>query len=180
MAVYVLLGSGFEEIEALTVVDLLRRAGIETVTLGIGAKEITGGHGIRVLADRELCEPMPENLEMIVLPGGLGGVASIKESETAMAAVMAAYESGKYVAAICAAPTILAGLGILSGKTATCYPGQKGNMRDALVTDDACIQDGTVITGASAGTAIAFSLKLIQVLKGQEAADAIKTQIVIR
>ena len=179
--VYVLLGTGFEEIEALTPVDLLRRAGIEVRTVGLNGKIVYGGHGIGVEADLTIEELDVSDARMIVLPGGLGGVASIRGYGRALEAVKAVYEAGKFVAAICAGPTVLADLGLLSGVRATCYPGQIPNMTDALVVPDAaCITDGRVITGTSAGTAVPFALALIEALKGAEAAGAIADQIVIR
>lgn len=179
--VYVLLGTGFEEIEALTPVDLLRRAGVEVRTVGLNGKVVYGGHGIGVEADIEIRELDMTDAEMIVLPGGLGGVASIRGCEAALEAVKYAYEHDKFAAAICAGPTVLAELGILSGRRATCYPGQIPNMKDALVdANAACVRDGALITGASAGTAVPFALELIRALKGSEAADAIAAQIVIR
>ena len=179
--VYVLLGTGFEETEAIVPVDLLRRAGIEVMTVGINGKTVYGGHNIGIESDI-LSEDMDlSNMDMIVLPGGLGGVASIRGSKPAMEAVRYAWENGKYTAAICAAPTILAELGITSGRNATCYPGCEADMGDAIVAGDlACVQDGKLITGASAGCAIPFGLALIRALKGQEAADRIAQQIVIR
>ncbi len=178
--VYILLGTGFEEIEALTPVDLLRRAGVDVKTVGLNGKTVTGGHGIGVVADMEISGPLTD-LEMIVLPGGLGGVASIRACETALEAVQEAHKAGKYVAAICAGPTVLADLGILSGKRATCYPGQIPNMGDAQVVENAAVvRDGNLITGTSAGTATPFALALIEALRGAEAAKAIEQQIVIR
>ena len=179
--VYVLLGTGFEEIEALTPVDLLRRAGVEVKTVGLNGKIVYGSHAIGVEVDLAIDELDIRDAEMIVLPGGLGGVASIRGCEKALAAVKAVYDSGKYVAAICAGPTVLADLGLLSGVRATCYPGQIPNMKDALVAENAaCVTDGKVITGTSAGTAVPFALALIEALKGAEAARVIADQIVIR
>ncbi len=178
--VYVMLGTGFEEIEALAPVDLLRRAGIETATVGINGKVVYGGHGIGVAADLTLEEMDLTNLEMIVLPGGLGGVASIRASQATLDAVQFAWDNGCFVAAICAGPTVLADLGITQGRTATCYPGQAGNMKQAKLTQDAAVQDGNLITGASAGCAVEFALTLIRALRGDGAAKAIREQIVIR
>ena len=179
--VYILLGTGFEEIEALTPVDLLRRAGVEVKTVGLNGKIIYGSHAIGVEADMTIEELDVSDAEMIVLPGGLGGVASIRGCEKALEAVKAVWAAGKYVAAICAGPTVLAELGLLTGKKATCYPGQIPYMCDALVVENAaCVTDGRVITGTSAGTAIPFALALIEALKGAEAARAIADQIVIR
>lgn len=179
--VYVLLGTGFEEIEALTTVDLLRRAGVQVKTVGLNGRTVYGGHAIGVACDMEIGELDASDAEMIVLPGGLGGVASIRACDAALVAVRAVYENGNYVAAICAGPTVLADLGILTGKRATCYPGQIPNMKDAVVAPNAaCVTDGRVITGTSAGTAVPFALALIEALKGTDAAKAIAEQIVIR
>ena len=179
--VYILLGTGFEEIEALTPVDLLRRAGVEVKTVGLNGKIIYGSHAIGVEADMTIEELDVSDAEMIVLPGGLGGVASIRGCGKALEAVKAVWAAGKYVAAICAGPTVLAELGLLTGKKATCYPGQIPYMCDAQVVENAaCVTDGRVITGTSAGTAIPFALALIEALKGAEAARAIADQIVIR
>ena len=179
--VYVLLGTGFEEIEALTPVDLLRRAGVPVKTVGLNGKTVFGGHAIGVACDRTIDELDAADAEMIVLPGGLGGVASIRACGRALEAVKAVHDHGKYVAAICAGPTVLADLGLLTGRKATCYPGQIPNMRDALVVENAaCVTDGKIITGTSAGTATAFALALIEALKGSDAARAIADQIVIR
>ena len=178
--VYMLLGTGFEETEAIAPLDLLRRANIGVATVGLNGKLIKGSHGIGVEADMEIDEMDLSSLEMIILPGGLGGVASIKASEAALNAVRYAYDNGKYVAAICAGPTILAQLGITNGKNATCYPGCEEQMGSANMISAAAVTDGGVITGTSAGCAIPFGLALIAALKGQAAAEAVKQQIVIR
>ena len=179
--VYILLGTGFEETEAIAPLDLLRRAGVEVMTVGLNGKIIYGGHGIGVEADITIDEMDLTQLEMIVLPGGLGGVASARACQPALDALRFAYENGKYVAAICAGPTVLADLGITDGKKATCYPGCEGQMGEAImVPDTAFVWDGHVITGTSAGCAIPFGLTLIAALKGHEVADAVFEQIVIR
>ena len=179
--VYVLLGTGFEESEAIAPVDLLRRAGVEVKTVGLNGKIVYGSHAIGVEADLLIDELDVGDAEMIVLPGGLGGVASIRGCEKALEAVKAVHKAGKYVAAICAGPTVLADLGLLTGVRATCYPGQIPNMKDAAVVENAaCVTDGKVITGTSAGTAVPFALALIEALKGADAAKAIADQIVIR
>ena len=179
--VYVLLGTGFEEVEAIAPIDLMRRAGVEVLTVGIGSKTVYGGHGIGVEADITLEEMDLTNLEMIVLPGGLGGVASIRASRAAMDAVAFAAENRRYVAAICAGPTVLADLGITDSRKVTCYPGCEEKMGAAeCIPNEACIQDGNVITGTSAGCAVAFGLKLIAALKGEGVAKTVAEQIVIR
>ena len=179
--VYVLLGTGFEEMEAIAPIDLLRRAGIPVLTVGVTGKTVYGGHNIGIEADITLEEMDLTDLEMIVLPGGLGGVASARASEKALDALRFAWENDKFVAAICAGPTVLADLHITDGKNTTCYPGCESGMGDAAVCDTVpCIRDGTLITGASAGCAIPFALMLIEALKGPEQATAIAKQIVIR
>ena len=179
--VYVLLGKGFEETEAIAPIDLLRRAGVPVVTVGIGGKLIEGGHGIAVAADITLEEVDPTQMEMVVLPGGLGGVASIQGSVEALELVRFAWDNGKLVAAICAGPTVLAALGITDGVDVTCYPGCEAQMGNAhYLEGKACVTSGRVITGTSAGCAVPFGLALIAALKGQDAADAIARQIVIR
>lgn len=179
--VYMLLGTGFEETEAVAPLDLLRRAGVGVMTVGVNGKTIYGSHHIGIEADITLEEMDLTDLEMIVLPGGLGGVASVRASAPAMEALRFAWENGKFVAAICAGPTVLADLHITDGRQATCYPGCEDGMGSALVAGNAaCVRDGKLITGTSAGCAIPFGLALVEALKGQETADQIAKQIVIR
>ena len=179
--VYLLLGTGFEETEAIAPLDLLRRAGCEVLTVGVNGKTVYGGHGIGIEADITLAEMDLTDLEMIILPGGLGGVASVRGSEQALNALRFAWENEKYVAAICAGPTVLADLGITDGKKATCYPGCETGMGSAIMQENApCVRDGKLITGTSAGCAIPFGLALVAALRGQQTADAIAQQIVIR
>lgn len=178
--VYVLLGTGFEEMEAIAPVDLLRRAGIAVLTVGVDGKTVAGSHGIRVEADITLDQMDLTDLEMIVLPGGLGGVATARSSQAALDALTFAYENGKYVAAICAGPTVLAELGIIGSARATCYPGCESGMGHATMVEAACVTDGKLITGTSAGCATAFGLALIEALKGKDEASRIEKQIVIR
>lgn len=179
--VYVLLGTGFEEMEAITPVDLLRRAGISVLTVGVTGKTIYGGHNICVEADITIDEMDLTDLEMIVLPGGLGGVASARANQKALDALRFAWENDKFVAAICAGPTVLADLHITDNKNATCYPGCEDGMGKAKVCDTVpCVRDGKLITGASAGCAIPFALALIEALKGPAQAETVAKQIVIR
>ena len=179
--VYMLLGTGFEETEAIAPLDLLRRAGVEVMTVGVNGKIVHGSHGIGIESDIELHEMDLTALDMIILPGGLGGITSVRASEGAMNALRFAWDNGKFVAAICAGPTVLADLGITSGKQATCFPGCEKGMGDAvMVPNAAAVRDGRLITGTSAGCAIAFGLELIKALKGENEAERIGNQIVIR
>ena len=151
------------------------------MTVGLNGKTVCGGHGIGVETDISAGEMDLTDMDMIVLPGGLGGVASIRASREAMEAIRFAYENGKYTAAICAGPTVLADIGITDGKNATCYPGCEDGMGSAVMIPDVpCVTDGKLITGTSAGCAISFGLALIEALKGKEAAHRIAAQIVIR
>ncbi len=179
--VYMLLGTGFEETEAIAPLDLLRRAGVCVLTVGVNGTTVFGGHNIGIQADITLEEMDLTDLEMIILPGGLGGVASVRASKPAMEALRFAWENDKFVAAICAGPTVLADLGITENKTATCYPGCESGMGSARVdTAASCVRDGKLITGASAGCAIPFGLELIRALKGDDIANTVRQQIVIR
>ena len=179
--VYMLLGTGFEETEAIAPLDLLRRAGVDVLTVGVTGKTVFGSHKIGVEADITIDQMDLTDLEMIILPGGLGGVASARASQPALDALRFAWENGKFVAAICAGPTVLADLGITDGKNATCYPGCEGGMGSAnMIPGAACVRDGKLITGTSAGCAIPFGLALVEALKGKEMADTIARQIVIR
>ena len=179
--VYMLLGTGFEETEAIAPLDLLRRAGVDVMTVGVTGKTVYGSHNIGICADITLEEMDLTDLEMVIIPGGLGGVASLRSSQSALDALTFAWENGKFVAAICAGPTVLADLGITDGRKATCYPGCEDGMGSAQVAENAaCVRDGNLITGTSAGCAVAFGLELVAALKGRETADAIARQIVIR
>ncbi len=163
--VYMLLGTGFEETEAIAPLDLLRRAGVEILTVGINGKTITGSHKIKVEADITIGEMDLTGLDMVVIPGGLGGVASLRACPAALDVLKFGWENGKYVAAICAGPTVLADLGITDGLKATCYPGQEKNMGSAQMQENAAVvTDGRLITGTSAGCAISFGLALVEAL----------------
>ena len=179
--VYVLLGTGFEEMEAIAPIDLLRRAGIPTLTVGVDGKIVKGSHHIGIEADITIDEMDLTELDMIVLPGGLGGVATARASEKAMNVLRFAWENEKYVAAICAGPTVLADLGITDGRKATCYPGCESGMgRADMVAEQPCVREGKLITGTSAGCAVPFALMLIEALKGTDEAARVAAQIVIR
>lgn len=178
--VYVLLGTGFEEVEAITPIDLLRRAGIGVITVGLNGQTVYGSHNIGIQADITIDQMDISQMDMIVLPGGLGGVASIKNCQKAMDAIVHAQQQGKWIAAICAAPTILAQLHITDHIPAVCYPGCEGQMGTAEIREAACVRHEKIITGTSAGCAVPFALEIIRALKGDEMAQTIAKQIVIR
>ena len=176
--VYMILGTGFEPMEAIAPCDILRRGGVEVQLAGIGGTLIEAGHGVRVQADCRVEDLKLASTDMVILPGGLGGVHSILACDTAMNFIRLAYEDGKYIAAICAAPTILAQLHITDGRKATCYPGLEEKMGAAVMTACGAVQDGRVITGRAAGSADEFGLLCLQALKGKAAADQVAADIV--
>lgn len=172
--VYILLGKGFEETEAVAPGDVLRRAQIPMQYVGIGGRIVEGAHGISLQADIEISDIQPEQMDMLVLPGGLGGVESIEESQEAVQAIIYALEHDKYLAAICAAPTILGKRGLLDGRHAVCYPGCEKDMGKAIVhPDKEAVVDGNIITGRAPGAAIEFGLTLAGMLKGSFTPDEI-------
>ena len=176
--VYIILGTGFEEVEAVAPCDILRRGGVQVQFAGIGGKQITGGNGITVQADCTVEEMDLAAMEMIVLPGGMGGVHSILGSDAAMQAVQTAEKQGKLVAAICAAPSILAKLGITDGKRAVVYPGMEGEMGCAIMEDTDAVRDGRILTGRAPGAALEFGYLLLKALKGEEIADKVRSGMV--
>ena len=176
--IYLLLGTGFEVAEAMVPLVMMRRAGIDVCTVGINGKTVVGSRDIPIVADITIEEMDLTNLEGIVLPGGLGGVASIKASQPALDAVRFAWENGKLVAAICAAPTVLALLHITDGKKATCYPGCEAQMPGAKYVPAKTQQDGKLITGQAPGAAEAFGFRLLTALKGEAAARAVAAGMV--
>ena len=178
--VYIILGTGFEDMEAVCPCDILRRGGVEVQFAGIGGRLVTGGNGVTVQTDCTVEEIDFEKLEMIVLPGGMGGVHSILASETALNAVKWAYENEKYVAAICAGPTILAKLGVTDGKRATVYPGMEDQMGSAVMQDANAVRDGKVLTGRAPGAAMDFGLLLLQTLKDAETAARVQSGMVYK
>lgn len=177
----VFLAEGFEEIEALTVVDLARRAGIDTQTVSITDKHIvTGSHDIRVEADTCIADIAFDALDMIVLPGGMPGTTNLEACEALTAQVRAFLEAGKRVAAICAAPGILGRMGLLEGKTAVCYPSVEPDLKGAHIPQTEVAKDGNLITGRGMGTAHAFALAIVEELCGAEKAKALGENIVYR
>ena len=177
--VKVFLADGFEEIEGLTVVDILRRAGIATETVSVmGRTNINGAHNIKVEADVLFENADFSGCDMLVLPGGMPGTLHLKEHQK-LAELLVKFDSEKkYVAAICAAPSVLGGLGILNGKKACCYPSFEEALNTEYVVFDPVAVDGNVITSRGMGTAILFALKLTEVLCGAEKAEEIGKSII--
>ena len=176
--VYILLGTGFEEVEAIAPCDILRRGGVEVAFAGIGGLLVAGSHGIAVKADVTVEDIDREKLDMIVLPGGLGGVSSMEKSAAARDVIRWAWDNGKLVAAICAAPTLLSQLGITEGKRCVCYPGLEHEMGSAKMEDAATVQDGPLLPGRGPGAAVDYGLMLLKVLRGEQTARQVQTGMV--
>lgn len=172
----VFLADGFEEIEALTVVDLLRRAGIETQTVSLESRlTVNGSHNIAVICD-VMIDGISEGMG-VILPGGLKGVENIKKNTRAEELIRKCNNGGKLIGAICAAPTVLEELGILKGRNAICYPDMKDKLISASVCDEKTVIDANIITSKSAGTALDFALEIIKYVKDEVSADNVKKAI---
>lgn len=176
--VCILLGNGFEESEAIVPIDLLRRAGVEVTLAGIGSTEITSSHNVVVKADCLVEDVDAAQVDLLFLPGGLGGVQAIQGSVAAMALVAEMYEKEKYLTAICAAPTVLGAQGYLKGRGAVCYPGMEDGLTGADVRyGSPFVVDGKVVTGEAAGSAFPFGLKLVELMKGRAAAEKVSEEV---
>lgn len=173
--VYLFLAEGFEETEAVTVVDILRRAEIPTEMVSITDNlEVKGSHDIKIIADRTIDDIDENSLDMIVLPGGLPGSFNLKESKKLAEIIKRAYDNNKYLAAICAAPLVFGELGLLNKKIATCYPGFEKYLAGASTKTDKCVVDGNIITAKGPGAAAEFALKIVEILKDKETAQKLK------
>ena len=171
---YIFLADGFEEIEGLTVVDILRRAGVEIQMVSImGRKELTGSHGIPVVADAVFEEVDFSDGTLFVLPGGMPGTTNLLEHEGLMHEIRKAAGEGKWVCAICAAPMVLAAAGVLDGRQATIYPGMENYIACAKASSQPVVRDGNIITSKAPGTAMKFALALVEALYGREKAERI-------
>lgn len=168
--VLVPLAEGFEEIEAVTVVDLLRRAGIEVVTAGLDPGPVTGAHGIVVAPDTTLDAVLDHAFDMIALPGGMPGAANLAADARLLGFLRRLADDGRFTAAICAAPGVLAKAGLLAGKRATSFPGflTPASAPGTILSEDPVVEDGKVITSRGPGTAMDFALALIERLEGVE------------
>lgn len=172
--VLIFFANGTEEVEALTPLDYLRRAGAEVTLVGISDAVQTGAHGIAVKTDVSLSELSSDvDFDMLVIPGGMPGTNNIEASEKAQALITRAYNENKFIGAICAAPKILGARGMLAGKTATCYPGFENFLCGAKISDKKAVRSENIITATGAGAANEFALTLISALYGAEQADKI-------
>ena len=176
--IYVFLAEGFEEVEALTPVDLLRRAGKDVCVVGIGSQIIKGSHGISVVCDTDNgLVSFDENTEMIVLPGGMPGTLNLEADKCVQNAIDYCVNNDKYIAAICAAPSILGHKGLLEGRKATAFPGFEKELNGAIYTGALVEVDGKIITAKGAGAAMKFALKLVEILTGVESAKALEASL---
>ncbi|HOK50251.1 MAG TPA: DJ-1/PfpI family protein [Bacteroidales bacterium] len=172
------LADGFEEIEAIAPIDILRRGGCDVLTVSVmGRKEVTSSRGVTVLADVLFSEALYADADMLVLPGGMPGTKNLKEHKGLQAMLLQAYQTGKWIAAICAAPTILGGLGLLKGKKATCFPGMEDELTGAVVTGAFVEQDGKIITAKGAGVATDFGFRLLKYAKDEKTALDVKAKM---
>lgn len=176
--VYLFMADGFEEVEGLTVVDILRRAGVEIQTVSImGRQQVLSSHNVKIMADI-LFEEINKPAEMLILPGGIPGTPNLNVHEGLDQLIRESANQNVYLAAICAAPTVYGKKGLLQGKKATCYPGMEKDLLGAEVLYDPVVVDGNFITSRGLGTAIDFGLKLVEILKDKSLADSIAEKIV--
>ena len=176
--VYVFLAEGFEEVEALAPVDILRRSGIEVKTVGINSNIIRGSHSIPVITDLDINEIEPdESIDMIVLPGGMPGTLNLEANEKVLSFIDYCVANDIYISAICAAPSILGHKGILNGKTATCFPGFENELKGAILSEELVVNDGKITTAKGAGAAVKFGLVLVSLLAGEEKAKALEASL---
>lgn len=175
--IYLFLANGFEEIEALCPLDLLRRAGLTVTAVGIGGKRIVGSHGIAVeadIADADLADGAPG---AVILPGGMPGAKNLDASPVVDGAIKAAAARGALIGAICAAPFVLGRRGLLAGKEAICYPGFEQELAGAKISKRRVVRDGNIVTAAGMGVALEFGLALVAALKDEKAAAALRRAV---
>lgn len=171
---------GFEEIEALAPVDILRRAGCEVTIVSMNGKEVvTSSRGVKIVADKLFEEVNYSQADMLVLPGGMPGSKHLDEHQGLKDRLMEANKNGKWLAAICAAPMVLGHLGLLKGKRATCYPGNEQELAGANHTGKSVEKDGNIVTSKGAGVSVDFGLTLVEVLLGKEKADEVKMKMMV-
>lgn len=177
--VCVFLATGFEEIEAISIIDVLRRASIPVTTVSVtGNLEVDGAHQVRVTADKLFNAVDYSEAEMLVLPGGMPGAKNLAAHKGLNNLILNFYQNNRPLGAICAAPLVFGGLGILDKKEATCYPGFESYLKGAKITSKPVVQAGNIVTGKGPGVAITFALKIVEMLKGKELAGIIKENLI--
>jgi protein deglycase len=171
---FIFLATGFEETEAIATIDVLRRGKVSLSVISVtGEVMVTGSHGITVQADLLFEEADFSHGQLLILPGGMPGTKNLQAHAGLISLLTSHYQAGKWLAAICAAPKILGCLGFLQNKTAICYPGYETDLQGAILSETPVVSDGTIITGKAAGYTIDFALRLVEVLKGKDAADRV-------
>ena len=176
--IYVFMADGTEEVEAVATIDMLRRAELDVMTLGIGSQMVVGSHGIGLVFDADVKNIQPdETLQAVVIPGGMPGTLNIEKNQHAQAFIDYADEHSKLICAICAAPSVLGHKGLLKGKKATCFPGFEKELEGAEFVDEGVVMDGNIITAKGAGVAIEFGLKIAEQFAGKDEADKIYASI---
>lgn len=175
--VYVFLAEGFEEMEALTPIDLLRRVDVPVTVVGVGSSIVKGAHGVGFTTDSRGEGLDFSDAELVILPGGMPGTTNLDASPMVEACLKQAAEKGAVIAAICAAPSVLGHKGLLKGKKATCFPGFEEELLGAVHTGAPVEKDGNIITARGAGVALEFALELVAMLKGEAAAKALKESL---
>lgn len=174
--IYMLLTDGFEDIEALETLDILRRAGLETKTVGIKAKNVISSHDVTVMADILLDELELSKMEMLILPGGPGHTA-LAESKKVTDIIKYAFDNEKYICSICAAPSVVGGLGLLNGKKFTCFPGYEDKVTGGIFTGEKVVTDGKFITARGAGASSDFGFAIVDELKGTAFSNDLKIRM---
>ena len=178
--VFIFLADGFEEIEAIAPIDILRRAELDVITVSISdSKTVAGAHGIKVEADQLFTETTFGENDYYVLPGGYDGMLNLSAHQGVNELLTKQHNAGKKLAAICASPSVLGKLGILEGKEAICYPGFEGNLTGATISKNSVVEDGNVITGKGPGVAVQFALKIVESLKGKETASQVSDSLML-
>lgn len=176
--VYCFLADGFEEVEAIAPIDILRRADVDVVTVGVTGDVVSGSHGIKVTADCNINDiTLDDNLEAVILPGGLPGAVNLENSDAVQKAIDFANSNKRFVCAICAAPQILGHKGLLRNKQAIAYPGFEKELEGAIISEDYVVCDDNIITAKGAGVAVEFGLEIAAQLKGRDSSEKIRAAI---
>lgn len=172
--VYVFLAEGFEEIEAISPIDILRRGGVEVKTVGAQNSAVKGAHNITFNTDIRETDIDYKELEAVVLPGGMPGTANLEKSKAVLSAIKYAKENGKLICAICAAPSVIGKMGLLKGKKAICYPGFEKYLKGAQILEQPVVTDGNIITAKGPGVASEFGFSILKAIKGESISSRIK------
>lgn len=177
--VCVLFAEGFEEIEAVSIVDILRRADVDVTTLGVAERRVTGSHGITVETDRSLAEASSEIWDMVILPGGIPGSTHLRDSPEVQKLIREQASSGRRIGAICAGPIALGAAGVLQGRRATSYPGFERELSGCRYSEDRVVTDGNIITSRGPGTAMEFALEVVRELRGGDVAGCLRKGMLV-